>query len=94
MVGLRVVLNDVSQGEVDKLVQNLCCSIKAGDVIVTELHNYSKNSKKYLSEKNIADIRKACAECHSEVVWQSACYGNPSPVKGQEMACSWNHWEG
>lgn len=67
LVGTRYILDDISQSEIDKLVKNLCDSIRAGDAVVTEIHNYSKNSKKYLSEKNIIDIREACVKAGIEV---------------------------
>ncbi len=67
LVGTRVVLDDVSQENIDKLVENLCKSIKNKEVVVSEIHNYSNQSQKYFSDKNIDDIRRACAEAGIEV---------------------------
>ena len=67
LVGTRVVLDDISQDKIDDLVANLCSSIKAKDVVVSEVHNYSNCSQKYFSDQNILDIKKACAEAGIEV---------------------------
>ena len=67
LVGTRLVMNDVSQENIDKLVDNLCKSIRNHEVQITEIHNYSNNAQKYLSEDNIKSILKANALANKDL---------------------------
>ena len=67
LVGTRLVMDDVSQENIDKLVDNLCNSILNHEIQITEIHNYSNNSQKYLSENNIKSILKANALANKDL---------------------------
>ncbi len=67
LVGTRLILDDVSEAGMQKVVDNLCKGIESGKIKITEIENYAKASKPYFTEAQFNQIKKAAARKGYEI---------------------------
>ena len=67
LVGTRIVLDDISNTNIQKIVDNICKGIESGKIKVTEIHNYANASKPYFSPEQFEQIIKAAAKKGYEI---------------------------
>lgn len=67
LVGTRLILDDVSEQGIQRIVDNICKGIESGKISITKIHNYSKASQPYFSAEQFEQIRKAAARKGYEI---------------------------
>jgi len=67
LIGTRLILDDVSPEFMQKITDNICKAIESGKVKPYRISNYAKDSKRYLSEEQFAQIQKAAAKKGIEI---------------------------
>lgn len=67
LIGTRIVLDDISNTNIQKIVDNICKGIESGKIKVTEIHNYANGSKPYFSPEQFEQIIKAAAKKGYEI---------------------------
>lgn len=67
LVGTRLILDDVSEQGIQRIVDNICKGIESGKINITKIHNYSKASQPYFSAEQFEQIRKAAARKGYEI---------------------------
>jgi hypothetical protein len=59
-IGTRLIVNNVSKANMQKVTDALVKAIKNDEIIITEIHNYSgAGSKPYFTDKQVKQIQKA-----------------------------------
>lgn len=67
LVGTRLVLDDISDANIQKIVDNICKGIESGKIKITEIHNYLNASKPYFSQAQFEQIRTSAARRGYEI---------------------------
>lgn len=61
LVGTRIILDDISEAGIQKVVDNICKGIESGKIKIKNIENYTKSSRPYFTPAQCDQIQQSAA---------------------------------